>query len=89
MIQPKFINLKIDRIFLASQLKDILTAGTWIRERSELRARLGNDIQQKDLSYNMMNATDPKTGFKFTQKDLWLESIMLLTAGKKFFSQRY
>ncbi|OQD78911.1 hypothetical protein PENANT_c072G07632 [Penicillium antarcticum] len=80
MIQPKFFNLKIDRLFMASQLKDILNAGTWIRKRSELRACLGNDIKQ-DLFYKMMNATDPKTGLSFTQKDLWLESIMLLTAG--------
>ncbi|KAJ6021301.1 cytochrome P450 monooxygenase [Penicillium herquei] len=81
MIQPKFFNLKIDRLFMASQVKDILNAGTWIRKRSELRACLGNDIKQKDLLYNMMNATDPKTGISFNRKDLWLESIMLLTAG--------
>jgi len=88
MIQPKFINLKTDRLFMASQLKDILNAGTWIRKRSELRACLGNDIKRKDLFYNMMNATDPKTGLRFTPKDLWLESIMLLTAGINPSSQK-
>jgi hypothetical protein len=67
---------------MASQLKDILNAGTWIRKRSELRACLGNDIKQKDLFYKMMNAIDPKTGSSFTRKNLWLESIMLLTAGR-------
>ncbi|KAJ5748313.1 uncharacterized protein N7511_010009 [Penicillium nucicola] len=81
IVQPKFFNFKIDRLFMASQLNDILHAGTWIRKRSESRANFGNNIQQKDLFYNMMNAADPKTGLGFTQKDLWLESIMLLTAG--------
>lgn len=69
---------------MAPQLKDILNASEWIRKRSESRAFLGNDIKQKDLIYNMMNATDPKTGQSFTQKDLWLESFLLLTAGKNF-----
>ncbi|CAG7989284.1 unnamed protein product [Penicillium salamii] len=81
MIQPKFFNFRIDRLFMAPQLKDILNASEWIRKRSESRAFLGNDIKQKDLIYNMMNATDPKTGQSFTQKDLWLESFLLLTAG--------
>lgn len=82
MIQPKFINFKIDRLLMASHLKDILNAGTWIRNRSDARARLMDDIKQKDSFYKMMNATDSKTGLSFNQKNLWLESIMLLTAGR-------
>lgn len=69
---------------MASQYKAILAAGTWIRERAEARARLGNDIEQKDMFYTMMNTTDPKTGLAFSQKDLWLESMLLLAAGTVF-----
>ncbi|PYH88844.1 cytochrome P450 monooxygenase [Aspergillus ellipticus CBS 707.79] len=80
-VQPQFIRLKLDTILLASQYKDIVAAGTWVRQRAESRAQLGNDIKQKDIFYAMMNATDPKTGQQFTQKDLWVESMLLLTAG--------
>lgn len=68
-------------MLLATQYREMLEAGSWIRRRAEARARLGNDIKQKDMFYTMMNATDPKTGQTFTQKDLWLESMLLLTAG--------
>ncbi|KAJ5420580.1 hypothetical protein N7465_003099 [Penicillium sp. CMV-2018d] len=81
LVQPKFFNHKIDRVFMASQYKAILAAGTWIRERAAARVRLGNDIEQKDVFYTMMNTTDPKTGLAFSQKDLWLESMLLLAAG--------
>ncbi|PLB46346.1 cytochrome P450 monooxygenase [Aspergillus steynii IBT 23096] len=81
IVQPKVFDWKIDRVLLATQYREMLEAGSWIRQRAETRARLGNDIKQKDLFYTMMNATDPKTGQTFTQKDLWLESMLLLTAG--------
>jgi hypothetical protein len=81
LIQPKFCNLKIDQFFMSSKFKDIVNAGTRIRERSEARTRLGNDIKQKDLFYSMMNTADPKTGLYFTNKDLWVESMLLMTAG--------
>ncbi|KAJ5103393.1 hypothetical protein N7532_003922 [Penicillium argentinense] len=61
--------------------QDIVNAGIRIHEQSEARTRLGNDIKTKDLFYTMMNTADPKTGLHFTQKDLWVESIPLITAG--------
>lgn len=67
---------------MSSKFKDIVNAGTRIRERSEVRTRLGNDIEKKDLFYHMMNTADPKTGNHFTPKDLWVESMLLMTAGK-------
>lgn len=67
---------------MASQFRDIVNAGTWVRERAEARTALGNDIELKDAFYHMMNTADPKTGQYFTQKDLWVESMLLLTAGK-------
>ncbi|CAI7662010.1 unnamed protein product [Penicillium glandicola] len=81
LIQPKFCNLKIDQFFMSSKFNDIVNAGTRIRERSEARTRLGNDIEKKDLFYHMMNTADPKTGVHFTPKDLWVESMLLMTAG--------
>lgn len=66
---------------MSSKFNDIVNAGTRIRERSEARQRLGNDIEQKDLFFHMMNTADPKTGIHFTPKDLWVESMLLMTAG--------
>ncbi|KAJ5202901.1 hypothetical protein N7449_004980 [Penicillium cf. viridicatum] len=81
LVQPKFCNLKIDRFFMSSKFNDIVNAGARIRERSEARTRLGNDIEKKDLFYYMMNTADAKTGIHFTPKDLWVESMLLMTAG--------
>ena len=66
---------------MSSRFNDIVNAGTRIRERSEDRQRLGNDIEKQDLFYHMMNTADPKTGIHFTPKDLWVESMLLMTAG--------
>ncbi|RAL12233.1 cytochrome P450 [Aspergillus homomorphus CBS 101889] len=81
MMQPKLCQFKLDHIFLSSQYKDIRRAGSWIRERGEARARLGNDIVKKDIFSAMLNATHPKTGRSFTEKDLWVGSKLLLVAG--------
>ena len=67
---------------MRSKFQDIVNAGVRIREKSEARTRLGNEIKTKDLFYTMMNTADPKTGLHFTQKDLWVESMLLMTAGK-------
>lgn len=66
---------------MSSKLNDNVNAGRQIRERSEARTRLGNDIERKDLYYHMMNTADPKTGAHFTPKELWVESMLLITAG--------
>ncbi|CAG7957653.1 unnamed protein product [Penicillium olsonii] len=81
LVQSKFCNLKIDQFFMSSKFKDIVNAGDRIGERSKARQRLGNDIEQKDLFWHMMNTADPKTGLHFTSKDLWVESMLLMTAG--------
>ncbi|CAI7658254.1 unnamed protein product [Penicillium bialowiezense] len=81
LIQTKFCNMKIDQFFMSSKFKEIVNAGERIGERSKARQRLGNDIEKKDLFYHMMNTADPKTGHHFTSKDLWVESMLLMTAG--------
>ncbi|KAL4896063.1 cytochrome P450 [Aspergillus ambiguus] len=81
LVQPKFCDLKIDQCFMSSKFKDIVNAGTRVRELSEARTRLGNEIQKKDIFHHMMNTADPKTGNHFTPKDLWVESMLLMTAG--------
>ncbi|CAI7678679.1 unnamed protein product [Penicillium pancosmium] len=81
LVQPKFCNFKIDQFFMRSKFQDIVNAGVRIGERSDARTRLGNDIEAKDLFYTMMNTADPKTGLHFTKKDLWVESMLLMTAG--------
>lgn len=65
-----------------SKFQDIVNAGTRVREFCDARTRIGNDIEKKDLFYYMMNTADPKTGNRFTSKDLWVESMLLMTAGK-------
>lgn len=70
---------------MSSKLNDNVNAGRQIRERSEARTRLGNDIERKDLYYHMMNTADPKTGAHFTPKELWVESMLLITAGTNVF----
>lgn len=75
--------MKIDQFFMSSKFKEIVNAGERIGERSKARQRLGNDIEKKDLFYHMMNTADPKTGHHFTSKDLWVESMLLMTAGKR------
>ena len=67
---------------MSSKFKDIVNAGDRIGERSKARQRLGNDIEKQDLFYHMMNTADPKTGAHFTSKDLWVESMLLMTAGR-------
>jgi hypothetical protein len=67
---------------MRSKFQDIVNAGVRIGERSDARTRLGNDIEAKDLFYTMMNTADPKTGLHFTKKDLWVESMLLMTAGR-------
>ena len=52
-----------------------------MKNRCIARQKLGNNIKQKDIFYVMENTTDPKTGMSFSQKDLWLESMLLLVAG--------
>lgn len=67
---------------MSSKFNDIVNAGDRIRERTLARIHMGNDIEKKDLFYAMMNTADPKTGIHFTNKDLWVESMLLMTAGK-------
>lgn len=74
--------MRIDRWFIYSKFQEIVNAGTRVREFCDNRTRIGNDIGKKDLFYYMMNTADPKTGNHFTAKDLWVESMLLMTAGK-------
>ncbi|KAK5132154.1 hypothetical protein LTR08_000311 [Meristemomyces frigidus] len=82
LFQPKFYLYKINRLFLAARRRKLLQTGRWLGDLAREREQLGNDTQTKDIFYTMMNAEDPKTGRKFTRKDMWVESVLLLAAGE-------
>lgn len=46
------------------------------------REALGKDIENKDIFHYMINTVDSKTGQQFTRKDMWVESMLLLSGGK-------
>ncbi|KAJ5081335.1 hypothetical protein NUU61_009599 [Penicillium alfredii] len=81
LIQPKIFECKLDRVLLARLYKEIISAGTWIYERTKTRQSLGVNPDKKDIFSILMNARDLKTGSEYKTKDLWIESILLLAAG--------
>lgn len=56
--------------------------GSWLSKLSSDRAKLGNDVEQRDIFYAMLNAVDPKTKRSFSGKEMWTESMLLLVGGK-------
>lgn len=81
MLHPKFNAWKLDRLVFLTKRSKMLHLAAWVRERGSARAARGNDVEQRDIFYSMMNTADPKTGEHLTSKDLWLEAMMVLIAG--------
>jgi hypothetical protein len=73
---------KIGHLLLASRRKEFRQMGLWLSKLSSDRAKLGNNIKQKDIFYAMLNAVDPKTKKSFSGKDMWTESMLLLFGGE-------
>ncbi|KAL2823230.1 cytochrome P450 [Aspergillus cavernicola] len=89
LVQPKVIQWKIDRIFLAAWYRQILAGGSWIFNRAkarkaeaEAKATEAEAAQvEVDIFSFLMKAKDPKKGLQYTLKDMWIESMLLLAAG--------
>jgi cytochrome P450 len=74
---------KVGHLLLASRRKEIKRMGSWLSKLSSERAKLGNDVEQKDIFYAMLNAVDPKTEKSFSGKEMWTESMLLLVGGER------
>lgn len=81
-MQPKVHEWKLDQMFLATMYKDIISTGIWTYNRAKTRASRGKDDANPDLFDALMSAKDHKRGREYNMKDLWTESMMLLSAGK-------
>jgi hypothetical protein len=73
---------KLGHVLMISRRKEIKRLGKWVSQLSSARAKVGNDVEQKDIFYAMQNAVDPKTEKSFNGKELWTESLLLMVSGK-------
>jgi hypothetical protein len=73
---------KLGHVSMISRRKEIKRLGKWVSQLSSARAKVGNDVEQKDIFYAMQNAVDPKTEKSFNGKELWTESLLLMVSGK-------
>jgi hypothetical protein len=73
---------KLGHVLMISRRKEIKRLGKWVSQLSSARAKVGNDVEQKDIFYAMQNAVDPKTEKFFNGKELWTESLLLMVSGK-------
>ncbi len=72
---------KLDQIFLPAVYRNIIRTGTYTYNRVKDRVAQGKNATNRDLFDILMEAQDHKCGLKYRTKDLWIESMLLLTAG--------
>lgn len=75
---------KLDQIFLPAVYRNIIRTGTYTYNRVKARVAQGRKETNRDLFDALMEAEDHKRGLKYRTKDLWIESMLLLTAGTYF-----
>lgn len=61
--------------------KEIIKAGTWVYDGAMARVGMGDNVETNDVFSIMMNSKDEKRDLKYSLKDLWTESMLLLAAG--------
>jgi hypothetical protein len=49
---------KLGHVLMISRRKEIKRLGKWVSQLSSARAKVGNDVEQKDIFYAMQNAVD-------------------------------
>ncbi|BCS27712.1 cytochrome P450 [Aspergillus puulaauensis] len=81
LTQPKMYEWKLDQIFLPAVYRNIIRTGTYTYNRVKARVAQGRKETNRDLFDALMEAEDHKRGLKYRTKDLWIESMLLLTAG--------
>ncbi|CAI7640285.1 unnamed protein product [Penicillium manginii] len=79
LVQPKFFQYYIDRIFLFNDCRSIISATTWIRAQS--KRRITSFLPSRDFFSLFTAAKSKKEDQRYTEKDMWIESILLLAAG--------
>lgn len=58
-----------------------MRTGTYTYNRVKDRVAQGRKETNRDLFDSLMEAQDHKRGLEYRTKDLWIESMLLLTAG--------
>lgn len=62
-------------------MKEIYRLGEWVKESHAARLALGKEANRNDFFSSLSKAVDPKTGEELSEKEFWLELLMLLVAG--------
>jgi cytochrome P450 len=81
-MQPSLFRYKIDRLLLMPHRKRLIQMSIWLSKLASERVDLGKDTENKDLFHLMIDAVDPKTGNQYTRKDMWIESVLMITGGE-------
>ncbi|CEJ62899.1 hypothetical protein PMG11_11384 [Penicillium brasilianum] len=79
LVQPKFFQYYIDRLFLLRDYRNIMAAGTWARERT--KERLKRKDHEKDFFSLFIEGKSNDGSLQYSEKDMWVESVLLLAAG--------
>ncbi|RMY01077.1 hypothetical protein D0868_08676 [Hortaea werneckii] len=78
---PSLYLKRWDRLLFTPHLKEIYRLGEWVKKAHAARLSLGKDAKENDFFYSLSKAVDPKTGEELSEKEFWLELLMLLVAG--------
>ncbi|KAI6848351.1 hypothetical protein KC332_g7432 [Hortaea werneckii] len=78
---PSLYLKRWDRLLFTPYLKEIYRLGEWVKKAHAARLSLGQDAKRNDLFHGLSKAVDPKTGEELSEKEFWLELLMLLVAG--------
>jgi len=81
-MQPSLFRYKIDRLLLMPHRKRLIQMSVWLSKLASERVDRGKETENKDLFHLMIDAHDPKTGAEYTRKDMWIESVLMITGGK-------
>ncbi|GAB1737231.1 hypothetical protein NU219Hw_g1162t1 [Hortaea werneckii] len=78
---PSLYLKRWDRLLFTPHLKEIYRLGEWVKKAHAARLSLGKDAKTNDFFSSLSKAVDPKTGEELSEKEFWLELLMLLVAG--------
>ncbi|RMY68128.1 hypothetical protein D0863_07323 [Hortaea werneckii] len=70
-----------DRLLFTPYLNEIYRLGEWVKGSHAARLALGKEAKRNDFFSSLSKAVDPKTGEELSEKEFWLELLMLLVAG--------
>lgn len=88
--QPAIHRFRLERFAMAaweSSYRLMGALGTWARKQSVRCAN--SESQTPAFIRTIRDSRDPKSGMGFEEKDRWVESVLLLVAGKCFRRRRW